>query len=358
MPLKVIVAMSGGIDSSVTAYLLKQKGYEVEGVSFILYDDKGIKASHESTKGLSDSLKIAQKTAEVIGIKHSIIDLRKEFANKIIAPFIYYYSKGETPNPCIQCNKHIKFPNLIKIANEKGADFIATGHYAKIENHGDSIILCRAQDIKKDQSYFLYAVDKNILKRVLLPLGNKIKEEVKGIASFLNIPSINNSESQEICFIQNKRYYEFLEKICEPKGGPIIDAHTNNVIGFHRGVHLYTIGQRKRLGIAQGEPRYVVKIDAAKNAVYIGRKEFAMFKSIIVDNINLLKSQQKTFRATIKIRSRMRDEPGSLELINNNQAKVIFDRPQWAPAIGQSAVFYEGDVLVGGGIIVSSSKEE
>ncbi|MCX7912978.1 MAG: tRNA 2-thiouridine(34) synthase MnmA [Thermodesulfovibrionales bacterium] len=357
MSSKVIVAISGGVDSSVTAFLLKQGGYDVEGVTFLLHNDNDKEAEKGSFNCSLTSLKVAQKSAHALGIKHSIIDLRKEFSQKVIEPFICAYAIGQTPNPCIQCNRHIKFPNLIKIADERGADFIATGHYAKLKIINSSPILMKAIDIKKDQSYFLYAVDSNILRRVLLPLGDKTKDEVKKLASLFDISSIESKESQEICFIKNKRYYDFLKNSIDPKEGPIVDAHTKKILGYHKGIHLYTIGQRRKLEIAKNEPRYVVQIDISQNAIYIGRKELAMFNSMIVDNLNWLTPQTDFFRATIKIRSTMKDEPGFVEIIDKKRARVVFDRPQWAPAPGQSAVFYRGDVLVGGGIIVSSSSK-
>jgi tRNA-specific 2-thiouridylase len=447
--------MSGGVDSSVTAYLLKNQGYEVEGVSFILYEARLKKTFTRccSIEAIND----AKRTAEHLGIKHTAIDLRDEFMEKVIEPFIEAYSQGITPNPCILCNKHIKFPYLLKTADEKGAEFIATGHYARVERsqesaplerdfltgsgvrsqesdethmlinqhigekkchscprlqpsgvnssrnpetkeldsrlHGndglgefsdeEKIFLKKGIDPKKDQSYVLYVLRQEELGRLKLPLGEKTKDKVREIAKRLNLPAAKRPESQEICFIEDKNYFKFLENLAEHNEGDVIDIETGNVLGRHKGVHLYTIGQRKRLGIATGRPLFVAKIDPSKNAVYVGPRESAMIKEFVVEDVNwLIKSaeEQKSrraevqkcgsaeaesqknlllvtryslppFRASVKVRSMMKDEPASISIIDNNTVRIIYDEPQWAPAPGQSAVFYDGDIVIGGGVI-------
>ncbi len=358
MLIKVIVGMSGGVDSSITAYLLKQQGFDVEGVSFIMYEARMQNTFNNSPCCSLEAMKDAQKTAHLLGIKHNIIDLREEFIEKVIEPFVSSYSKGLTPNPCVLCNKYIKFPYLIKTADQKNAAFIATGHYAKTLLVNNQPLLMKASDIKKDQSYVLYPLGHDTLKRLLLPLSEKKKQEVKEIANKLNLPASKRKESQEICFIQNGCYCTFLDGIIEPKSGPIIDTETDKILGYHKGIHLFTIGQRKRLGIATGQPRYVIRIDAINNAVYIGTKEMAMQKHIYVNDINWLIPKKNSFKATIKIRSMMRDEPGTAEIIDNHKVKIIFDSPQWAPALGQSAVFYQEDVVIGGGIMFSLSSSD
>lgn len=353
MSIKVIVGMSGGVDSSIAAYLLKQQGFDVEGVSFILYEARIQKAFDKAPYCSLQAIKDAQNTAQHLGIRHSIIDLRDEFIEKVIEPFVSSYSKGLTPNPCVLCNKYIKFPNLIKTADQKNADLIATGHYARTSSVNDQPLLLKASDLKKDQSYVLYPLEQEILKRLILPLGSKKKQEVKEIANKLNLPATKRKESQEICFIQDKCYFRFLDGLIEPKSGPIIDAETEKVLGYHKGIHLFTIGQRKRLGIATGQPRYIVRIDSINNAVYIGTKEMAMHRRIFVNDINWLIPQKNPFNATVKIRSMMRDEPCTIKVIDKQKVEITFDSPQWAPALGQSAVFYEGDFVIGGGIISS-----
>lgn len=405
--MKVIVGMSGGVDSSVAAYLLKKQGYEVEGVSFIL-EERRIASALSTSCCSEESLLDAKKSAEITGIKHSMISLRTEFVEHVIGPFIEAYSKGLTPNPCILCNEHIKFAYLLKTADERGAEFISTGHYARVRNSSEfglwlgadgsqrvwpmarsmtrgtrpigsrrfiesseskerGNLLMKGVDLKKDQSYVLYVLRREALDRLLLPLGTMRKEEVRSIAQELGLPSASRPESQEICFVGGKDYGTFLDELADPESGPIIEIETGRVLGTHSGIHHYTIGQRKGLGIATGSPLFVVRIDPAKKAVYVGPKEAVMVKEIKVEGLNWLISEElevrpissmsrrliesSEFRATVKVRSMMKDEPAMVSVLKDGRAQVLFDEPQWAPAPGQSAVFYYGDVVIGGGVI-------
>ena len=350
--------MSGGVDSSVTAYLLKEQGYEVEGVSFVLYEAR-LKTVFSGCCSL-ESIDDARRTAEHIGLKHTVIDLREEFLEQVIEPFIDAYKKGITPNPCILCNKHIKFPHLLQLADQRDAAYIATGHYARVINSE----LRKGFDERKDQSYVLYVLRQEELSRLILPLGVKTKPEVRELAKRLNLPAAKRPESQEICFIGDKNYCKFMEGLAEKMEGRIVDVETGGTVGSHKGIHLYTIGQRKRMGLAVGKPRYVAGIDPAQNIIYIGPREAAMSRAFKVEEINWLASEIDagtrrhgdtglSFRATVKIRSTMKDEPATITTVDYAVGEVLYDEPQWAPAPGQSAVFYDGDTVLGGGIIRS-----
>jgi tRNA-specific 2-thiouridylase len=352
---KVIVGMSGGVDSTIAAFILKKEGWDVKGVSFILYETR-LKGFYTGCCSI-EAIKDAKRNADLLGIGHTTIDLRDKFLEKVIEPFIDAYYKGLTPNPCILCNKFIKFPYLLKAANEMGASFISTGHYARIvtQKTGDreQAFLKKGFDTKKDQSYVLYVLRQEELNALILPLGEKTKEEVRKIAKTLNLPAAERPESQEICFIEDKNYFRFLDT-GEKREGKIVDIETGKVLGSHGGIHLFTIGQRKRLGIATGKPLYVSRIDPFNNLVFVGSKESALMKTFKVKDINWLVLSYKeieSFRATVKIRSTMKDEPARIRLIDENVAEVTYDEPQWAPAPGQSAVFYKNDIVIGGGII-------
>jgi len=381
---KVVVGMSGGVDSSVTASLLKQQGYDVEGVSFLMRDASGGTACRPCCS--LDSMESAARNARALGIPHSTIDVRDAFHTKVIVPFIDAYMKGLTPNPCVLCNRFIKFPYLIAKADEQGAEFIATGHYARVETEISAVnqaispcfILKKGIDPKKDQAYFLYALRQEELKRLLLPLGFYKKEEVRQLAQQLKLPAADSAESQEICFIEDSKYLAFIEKHAPAAGqpGPIVDMN-GKVMGTHKGIYGYTIGQRKGMGIASPEPLYVADIDVPSNTIFVGPRDAAMTKEFAVGDVNWINplmlplgrsnEEDFAFRASVKVRSAMKEEPATLFLESNpplppfskggmgglpvDIIRVVFDAPQWAPAPGQSAVFYDGEAVIGGGVI-------
>jgi len=393
----VMVGMSGGVDSSVTAYLLKKQGYDVEGVSFLMRDTTG-ETSCKLCCSL-DSMESAARNAQALGIPHSTIDVRDAFHTKVIEPFIDAYMKGLTPNPCVLCNRAVKFPYLIAKADEQGAEFIATGHYARVEEaegmeYGawsmgqgaekrtasegfhSGVFLKKGIDPKKDQAYFLYALRQEELKRLLLPLGFYKKEEVRQLAQQLKLPVSDSPESQEICFVEDSKYLAFIEKHAPAAGkpGPIVDMN-GKVLGTHKGIYGYTIGQRKGMGISSPEPLYVADIDVPANTLYVGPRDAAMKKEFAVGVLNWINplmpplgrsnEEDFAFRASVKVRSAMKEEPASITLLTTSgshlsfilhpssfvEAHVVFDAPQWAPAPGQSAVFYDGETVIGGGVI-------
>jgi tRNA-specific 2-thiouridylase len=349
---KVIVGMSGGVDSSIAAYMMKENGFEVEGVSFVLWEartrnDFTTCCSLEATAG-------ASKTAERLGIQHTSLDVREDFIERVIEPFVDLYTRGMTPNPCILCNRHIKFPFLLHEAKKRGAEFIATGHYARTAGRfaQGAVFLKKGTDPKKDQSYVLYVLGREELGRLILPLGEYSKRDVREIARSLKLDAADRPESQEICFIEDRNYFKFIEKLSPSAGDPglIMDSR-GKVLGMHKGIYRYTIGQRKGLGISAPEPFYVAKIDTVKNTIYVGTREDARIREFLIGDLNwIMPSPSSFFRATVKIRSMMEDRPAFVEVFDDS-ARVIFDEPQWAPAPGQSAVFYSGDMVIGGGII-------
>jgi tRNA-specific 2-thiouridylase len=345
---KVLVGMSGGVDSSVAAYLLRQQRHEVVGVSLLLIETRG--RVHPRSCCTIEAIEDARETAHYIGIEHFTVEARAEFIDKVIEPFVQGYLKGITPNPCILCNLYIKFPYLLKEADRIGADFIATGHYARVEETPEGYLLKKGIDPHKDQSYFLYVLKKETLARILFPLGGYRKEEVRRIAAQVGLPAFKRPESVEICFVGGS-YSRFIAEVVPESRvpGPIVGPE-GKIIGRHQGIFNFTIGQRKGLGVAYGEPLYVVNIEPETHTVYLGRRDALYRREVVVEELNWLSTPLE--RVTAKVRSTMLDRPATLRLQDGSKrVQLLFDEPQWAPAPGQSAVFYNGDVVIGGGII-------
>jgi tRNA-specific 2-thiouridylase len=352
--MRAVVAMSGGIDSSVAAYLLKSQGYKVTGLSFELWDQRDLDDVNVCCS--IKTIEIAKEVARRLDIEHYTVDVRDEFYHYIIEDFCNSYLSGRTPNPCILCNKFIKFKFLLKKAKEIGADIIATGHYARIvkPQKSDRVLLKKGIDPKKDQSYVLYVMTQDELSRSVFPLGELKKDETRRIARQVGIASFVRAESQEICFVGNRNYIDFIKELAPQslKPGPIMNTK-GEVIGEHKGVAFYTIGQRKRIGISRTQPFYVADIDVQKNTIIVGSKEDAMKRTFKVKELNWISidSLKTPLEAMVKIRSTMKEEPAIIRPAEDQTVTVEFKDPQWAPAPGQSAVFYDNDIVIGGGII-------
>lgn len=349
--IKVVVAMSGGVDSSVTAALLKQAGYDVVGIMMKFWNDpKGYPRSSDNRCCSVESEKLARLVAKRIGIPFYVLNVEKEFKKIVVDYFLNEYKSGRTPNPCVICNKEIKFGILINKALGLGADFIATGHYARIEKGR----LLKGADEQKDQSYFLWQLDQKKLSHVLFPVGGYKKPEVRKLAKRFNLPTAETPESQEICFVQGETN-DFLKKYLKVKPGKIIDTK-GILVGEHQGLWFYTIGQRRGLEIPQG-PYYVIDKNFKENELIVSKNSKDLEqKEFIVEDINFIVPVKFPINIDVKIRYKSISAKAIIVKGEENSVKVIFQKKQKAITPGQSAVFYKGKELLGGGIIKSVFK--
>ena len=336
---KVAVAMSGGVDSSVAALILKEMGYNVFGITMSI--------SECSRNTVETAVQVAAK----LGIAHCVVDLKKDFHKRVIEPFCHEYGLGRTPNPCILCNRHIKFGLLLDKAREMGANLLATGHYARILETCEGFKLFKGIDSAKDQSYFLYILQQEQLKHLMMPLGGLTKTEVKNIACELGIDTLIEHESQDICFIPNNGYDEFIGKNVDTKFGDILDID-GAIIGRHRGLAYYTIGQRQGLGLSSTGRRYIVRLDSANNTVMLGEREQLFLTKLRADKLIWISGNIPLYQEQIaaRIRYRAPESPVKMRFLDD-YCDVEFEQPQWAITPGQSVVFYREDELLGGGII-------
>ena len=351
MKKKVLLGMSGGVDSSVSAILLQNQGYEVIGLTMKLWE-KG----QEKNKAIIDAKKVCEK----LGIEHHVVDLQSEFKEKVVDNFVCTYMCGKTPNPCIECNKFIKFGAFYKLAKEYGCEYIATGHYAKVEfsEKYNQYVLKKSKAENKDQTYFLYGINKEILPNILFPLSDfDDKDEIRKIALEQGLEVAKKKDSQEICFIQNNNYIEFLkeekkEEFESEKEGKIV-LKNREILGKHNGLTNYTVGQRKGIGISYKEPLYVLRLDNEKNEVVVGTERELYSKELKANELNFLLNIDLSTELEIEAKVRYRSKPAKATLeIENEIAKVTFKEPQRAITPGQSVVFYLDDVVLGGGKII------
>ena len=347
---KVLLGMSGGVDSSVSAILLQKQGYEVIGATMRLW----------GKDGENNSIEDAKKVCEKLGIKHHTIDLREDFKKKVIDNFICTYMCAKTPNPCVECNKFMKFDAFYKIAKQLGCEYIATGHYAKTyySEKYNQYVISKAEASQKDQSYFLYGIEKEIIPYIIFPLSEfNEKTEIRKIAEENGLEVANKKDSQDVCFIQNNDYIGFIknQNIKENinKQGNIILTN-GEVVGRHTGIINYTIGQRKGLGVSYKDPLYVIKLNRERNEVIVGTEEQLYNKELLANELNFLleiELEGKEVEIEAKIRYRTIPQKAILK-VENNIAKVKFDKPQRAITPGQSVVFYMNNIVLGGGKIM------
>tara|TARA_A100001037_G_scaffold49189_1_gene41036 strand:- start:4075 stop:5160 length:1086 start_codon:yes stop_codon:yes gene_type:complete len=355
---RVLVAMSGGVDSSVSLIKILEAGYEPIGVTMKLWESpQGVPATDSYCCSL-ESINNAKIICQKYNVPHYTLDFRTDFKKNVVDYLVKEYFKGNTPNPCINCNKHLRWGSLIDQAKTFEADFIATGHYAVIEkNKNYGYTINKGKDKNKDQSYVLWSIDKKLLNKTLFPLGNLTKKEVRKIAFEHDLITAEIPDSQELCFLPNSDYRQFLKDYApnrsakEKKGNFILD--NGEIVGTHMGISNYTIGQRRKLGISGSEPSYVKKIDKKNNVIQVSKREKMFFENCIVKNINFLidPKQWENDLITTYIRYNHSGVDSEIQFLDKKTIKIKFKSPQFAVTPGQSAVFYKDDLLLGGGII-------
>jgi len=339
---KVAVALSGGVDSSAAALLLKEAAYEVLGIHMRLWDSP--RSDYQAHR--------AENICRILDIPYHQIDLQKEFESRVVDYFCREYQQGRTPNPCVACNQHIKFGLLLDKALSLGADYLATGHYARVEHSRDGHRLLKAADTGRDQSYFLYTLTQEKLGHVLFPLGEHGKDEVKQMAKQAGLPTASKS-SQDLCFISQKNYGTFLSQRFSTLPGDITDTRGKK-LGQHRGIAFYTIGQRHGLGLASGKPLYVIRIEPERNRIVLGHEKELYSRKLIARTLNWIsgKVPREPMTARAKIRYKSKEAEASL-FFSNDSVDVHFTQLQKAVTPGQAVVFYNADEVLGGGIIDS-----
>lgn len=354
MSKKAIIAMSGGVDSSVAAFLMKDKGFDCIGATMKLYDNDDIMESGEKTCCSLDDIEDARSVANRLSMPYYVFNFKDDFKEKVIDKFIATYENGGTPNPCIDCNRHLKFKRLFQKMQELGFDYVVTGHYARVEENNGWFYLKKGVDEAKDQSYVLYSLTQNQLAHIQFPLGTYSKTEIREIAENHNFLNARKKDSQDICFVPDGDYAKFIEGYLGktyPKGN-FIDIN-GNVLGEHQGIIRYTNGQRKGLGVAFGKPMYVADKNVKDNTVTLCTNEELFSSELIADDFNwLIPNPAKEIKCSARVRYNMKEQPATVYTLENGNVKIVFDAPQRAITRGQAAVLYDGETVLGGGTIL------
>lgn len=350
---KALIAMSGGVDSSVAAFLMKKKGYDCIGATMKLYDNEDIGISSEKTCCSLDDIADARSVARRLSMPYYVFNFKDEFEKKVIDKFVKTYELGGTPNPCIDCNRYLKFEKLVERMNELKFDYVVTGHYASIEKKDGRYYLKKAKDLTKDQSYVLYSLTQYQLAHTLFPLGEYTKDAIRDIAAQQNFINAKKRESQDICFVPDGDYASFIERHTgkKYKEGSFVNL-SGEIIGKHKGIIRYTIGQRKGLGIAAGKPVYVCSKNLDKNEVVIGSDSDLYSSRLEAENFNwICEKPNIKIQCKAKTRYNMKEQPCTA-VINGDRVVIEFSKPQRAITVGQAVVLYDGDYVLGGGTIV------
>ena len=359
--MKALIAMSGGVDSSVAAYLMKSQGFDCIGCTMKLFDNKEEQVSQGKTCCSLEDVEDARSVAFRLGMPYYVFNFTGDFDKKVIDNFIKCYECAMTPNPCIDCNRYMKFEGLYERAKVLGCDYIVTGHYARICRQGEKYVLKKALDSTKDQSYVLYSFNQEQLAHTMFPLGELTKVQTREIAGQNGFINASKPDSQDICFVPDGDYARVIEERTGkvyPKGSFVRKDGT--VLGEHKGIIHYTIGQRKGLGISAPNPLFVLSINPENNTVVLGEHEDLFSDELVAGGFNWISGEapRSGFRCNAKIRYRQKEQPATVTVLDSSRVKIKFDEPQRAITPGQSAVLYDGDIVLGGGIIERNSYEQ